>query len=49
MVNEEKTKYMCLNRQKSRDRLGQNVTVDTYTFERVERLMKTQLLSEKNF
>jgi len=28
---------MCINRQGHRDRIGQNVTIDTYNFERVER------------
>lgn len=37
IVNEEKTKYMCINRQNRRDRIGQNVTIDTFNFERVER------------
>lgn len=36
IVNEEKTKYMCINRQKRRDRLGQNVSINNYNFERVE-------------
>lgn len=35
MLNDEKTKSMCLSRQKRRERIGQNVTVDTYNFEEV--------------
>lgn len=29
---------MCLNRQKTQDRLGQNVTMDTHNFEKMELL-----------
>jgi len=36
-INEEKTKYKCINRQGNRDRIRQNNTIDTYNFERVER------------
>jgi len=35
-VNEEKTKYMCINRMGRRDRIGQNLTVNTFNFEKVE-------------
>lgn len=34
-INEDKTKYMYNSRRQGRDRLGQNVTIDTYNFERV--------------
>uniref|UniRef100_A0AAR5PYV5 Reverse transcriptase domain-containing protein n=1 Tax=Dendroctonus ponderosae TaxID=77166 RepID=A0AAR5PYV5_DENPD len=37
MINEENTKYMCVNRLGRRDRIGQNVSINTYNFERVER------------
>lgn len=36
-INEEKTKYMCINRTTRRDRIGQNVTINTFNFERVQR------------
>lgn len=36
IVNEEKTKYMYANRQKGRDRLVQNLTIDPYNLETVE-------------
>lgn len=34
-INEDKTKYMYNSRRQGRDRLGQNVTIGTYNFERV--------------
>lgn len=37
MVNEEKTKYICLTWQKRRDRIPRNATIDKYNFERVRR------------
>lgn len=36
-INEEKTKYMCINKTTRRDRIGQNVTINNYNFERVQR------------
>lgn len=35
-VNESKTKYMTTSRTERRDRIGQNVTMDQYNFERVQ-------------
>lgn len=37
-INEDKTKYMCANRTQRRDRLGQNMSIGQYNFERVQRL-----------
>ncbi|XP_048525765.1 uncharacterized protein LOC125505633 [Dendroctonus ponderosae] len=37
MINEENTKYVCVNRLGRRDRIGQNVSINMYNFERVER------------
>lgn len=35
IVNERKTKYICINRQQRRDRIGQNATSDTYNLETI--------------
>ena len=35
-INEEKTKYMHITRQPTRDRIGQNITMYTYNFECVK-------------
>lgn len=35
-INENKTKYMATTRTERRDRIGQNVTMDQYNFERVQ-------------
>lgn len=32
-TNENKTKYLHVNRRVGRDRIGQNITIDTYNFE----------------
>ena len=36
-VNEDRIKYMCVNRMGRRNIIGQNVTVNIYNFKRVKR------------